>query len=287
MLTSEKALQSEFNRQETLYCKYCHKECHSLNSLKQHEIRCKENPERISCNNLAEYSRKYKKGQTKETSEEIAKQAAVLRKKYKEGYVSPAKGRPGSFTGRKHSAETKARIGGAVSVSRSVGYANGSITPAKGVGRGQYSYIKTPTKTYMLRSTYEFIYSLYLLHNNIEFSMENIRVPAVKENRWAKTFICDFNVGNKVIEIKGIASGKDVCIKQSFEAAGYEFEELFYDDIEQIKEQLSIYYPIDDLLEKISEGHRSKNYFVYNFEYVDYMGRYSVEGSGPDCKSGA
>lgn len=28
-------------------CKYCGKECKNLNSLKQHEIRCKENKNRI------------------------------------------------------------------------------------------------------------------------------------------------------------------------------------------------------------------------------------------------
>ena len=30
-------------------CKYCGKECKNKNSLIQHEIRCKENPERIEC----------------------------------------------------------------------------------------------------------------------------------------------------------------------------------------------------------------------------------------------
>lgn len=32
---------------QTLYCKYCGKKCKNLNSLKQHECRCKENPNRI------------------------------------------------------------------------------------------------------------------------------------------------------------------------------------------------------------------------------------------------
>lgn len=36
-----------YNKQQNLYCKYCNKECTSLNSLKQHEIRCKENPNHI------------------------------------------------------------------------------------------------------------------------------------------------------------------------------------------------------------------------------------------------
>lgn len=37
---------NEFN---VCYCKYCNKKCHNLNSLKQHEIRCKENPNKIKC----------------------------------------------------------------------------------------------------------------------------------------------------------------------------------------------------------------------------------------------
>ena len=36
-----------FNKEQISYCKYCGKQCKSLNSLKQHEIRCKENPNHI------------------------------------------------------------------------------------------------------------------------------------------------------------------------------------------------------------------------------------------------
>ena len=38
-----------FNRQQKLYCKYCGKECKSLNSLKQYEIRCAKNQNKIIC----------------------------------------------------------------------------------------------------------------------------------------------------------------------------------------------------------------------------------------------
>lgn len=31
-----------------LFCKYCKKECKNKNSLAQHEIRCKENPDKIN-----------------------------------------------------------------------------------------------------------------------------------------------------------------------------------------------------------------------------------------------
>ena len=37
---------SNFNKKQILYCKYCNKECHSLNSLMNHERLCKLNPNR-------------------------------------------------------------------------------------------------------------------------------------------------------------------------------------------------------------------------------------------------
>ena len=270
MLTSEKSLNSNFNKLNIQYCQYCGKECHNLNSLKQHECRCKNNPDKKINNNLVNYILENRKGKTKENCEDIAKAAISLKRKYEEGYISPLKGKPGTFKGKNHSEETKEKIGKSVSKSRIEGYANGSITPARGVGHGKYSYIKYEDKTYMLRSTYEFIYALYLLHNNIEFEMENIRVPALRENIYAKTFICDFNVGNEIIEIKGIPSGKDYYIKEAFEAAGFKFKELFYDDIEQIKEELNKIYDIDNLLEKIILGHNTKNYFIYEYKQVPH-----------------
>lgn len=43
-------------------CKYCERECKNLNSLKQHEIRCKENPNKIdisnSCINIINYNKR-------------------------------------------------------------------------------------------------------------------------------------------------------------------------------------------------------------------------------------
>lgn len=38
---------NNYNNNQVLYCKYCNKECKNINSLKQHECRCKENPNRL------------------------------------------------------------------------------------------------------------------------------------------------------------------------------------------------------------------------------------------------
>lgn len=247
-------------------CKHCGKECPNLNSLTQHEIRCKENPNRRAFNSLANYSSAHFKGQTKETNPIIAQQSATLKKMYEDGtLVSHTKGKPGTFKGKHHSEETKQRIGSGVSRSRKEGYASGKITPAKGVGRGKYSYIETSHKRYMLRSTYEFIFALYLLKvKNIDFEIEKIKVPAIRKNNYAETFLSDFSVNNTVIEIKGIPSGKDAYIKESFEAAGYKFIELFEQDILKIKQELiSKGIDVDYLINQVIKGHKEKNYFTY------------------------
>lgn len=264
-LTSEKALKSKFNEPNVQYCKYCGKECKNLNSLKQHECRCKENPNRKNYDCFSNYIKENRKGKTQYNCEEIAKQVSTMKEKYANGYQSPLKGRCGTWVGKHHTEESKVKIGKSVSKSRIEGYANGTITPAKGVGKGKYSYINYKNKKYMLRSTYEFIYALYLINKNIDFEFESIRVTAIRENDYAKTFISDFFLpqSNTIVEIKGIPSGKDTLIKESFESKGYNFKEYFSKDIEKFKEELREFYDIDDILNKIKEGHDSKNYFVY------------------------
>lgn len=75
----------------------------------------------------------------------------------------------------------------------------------------------------------------------------------------------DFKCDNTIIEIKGIPSGKDVYIKESFESAGYEFKELFVTDILSYKLYLEDQgFNIDELLHQIVEGHTTKNYKVFD-----------------------
>ena len=96
--------------------------------------------------------------------------------------------------------------------------------------------------------------------------MEAIRVPAIRKNRFSNTFISDFSYGNTVVEVKGIKSGKDYYIKESFEAAGYKFIELYESDIIKCKDWLiSNGLDIDNLIDKIVEGHNSRNYFTYKY----------------------
>lgn len=53
-----------FNKPQILYCQYCGKECKSINSLKQHECRCKKNPNKMDLSyikgNHSEHIKGYK-----------------------------------------------------------------------------------------------------------------------------------------------------------------------------------------------------------------------------------
>ena len=84
-----------------LFCQYCGKQCKSLNSLRQHEIRCKENPNKVGKKNgkggggFIGYNEKIKngeidvwnKGLKKETDERVKKNAESISNSYKLGII--------------------------------------------------------------------------------------------------------------------------------------------------------------------------------------------------------
>lgn len=77
---------------DSFECQYCHKVCKNLNSLRQHECRCPLNPNRKDWEKLKEIGAA-RKGATKETNEVVARSTNTLKQKYKDGYVSPKKGK--------------------------------------------------------------------------------------------------------------------------------------------------------------------------------------------------
>lgn len=98
---------------EIYNCRFCGKECVGKNSLIQHEIRCKDNPQRIkSVSNFIKYNEDCRngikhhphKGQTKETCESLKKMSETKQiKKMRGGYI-------GGFDGKKHSQKTKEKM---------------------------------------------------------------------------------------------------------------------------------------------------------------------------------
>lgn len=89
-----------------LDCKFCQRAFKSKNSLTQHELRCKNNPNRKDYQKVTNYVLTNIKGETKETNEVIAKQASKLTSMYESGMlIPPTKGKPGTFLGKHHTPE--------------------------------------------------------------------------------------------------------------------------------------------------------------------------------------
>ena len=96
-------------------CEFCGKLCKHKNSLAQHELRCKENPNRKNFSSFEAFNKqealiKETVGLSKETSIRLANSAKTLKARYQSGeLVNAMKGKPGTFTGRKHREESKAK----------------------------------------------------------------------------------------------------------------------------------------------------------------------------------
>lgn len=83
---------------EKYICKFCEKKCKNQNSLVQHQIRCKNNPNRRAFNFLADYSHKTRLGQTKNTNKDIKHISEKLKERYLQGYTNPLKGKKKEIT---------------------------------------------------------------------------------------------------------------------------------------------------------------------------------------------
>ena len=86
---------------DDLFCQYCGKQCKNLNSLKQHELRCKHNPNRHAvCNNLKNQG--WSKGLTAETDERVKHSKTNMLKYYETHH--------GSMLNKHHSLETRQKL---------------------------------------------------------------------------------------------------------------------------------------------------------------------------------
>lgn len=241
----------------------CGRVCETKQSYCSHHGKCKiANPEGWEHNRKSLVGRKmppsWNKGLTKETDNRL-RQAGIK--------ISQTLRTPGRDHSRiKESAQNRdPSCYKRQSETRKKKFMSGELTPPKGAGRGKYSYLTYNGKTIMLRSTYEFIYALYLLYNSIEFEYESVRVQTVTDYKYAKTFLSDFKIGNFIVEIKGYNSSKISHSKLAFEAAGYQYKVMFWKDLKPCYEYLKTKIDIDNILSKIKEGHDKKEYYEYKY----------------------
>lgn len=183
---------------DDLNCKYCGKEYKNRKSLAQHEIRCKENPDKIPISgtlghtgprNLSEESRRrmgWSKGLTKETDERLAHLSQVL------------KGKPSNAPGRCYDEiaekERRRKISEYAKAHGLGGYVPGS---GKGV-KGSYKGI-------WCDSSWELAYVIYNLDHNVHFRKNFEAFPYVYEgsDRNYTPDFYDYEL-DTYVEIKGL-----------------------------------------------------------------------------------
>lgn len=149
-----------------LFCKFCGKQCKNRNSLVQHEIRCKENPTRLICNNNFNIKGRvaWNKGLTKETDPRVAKNAYSVHIFY-QNY-------PERKTG---------------------GYKKGS---ARSYKYGTYN-------GFYCDSSWELAFLLYCFDNGIDVVRNEVGFNYIDSNGQEKQFYPDFIIGDTYYEIKG------------------------------------------------------------------------------------
>lgn len=178
-------------------CPHCKKLCKNENSLRQHSIRCKENPNAIQVK--PSYGNKGKK-HSEGTKKQIREKVNLA---YAEGRLFPPVG--GNWKDKRHREESKAKISVAM-----VGNTNGK-------GRGK----RTEYNGITFRSTWEAKVAEYLDLNNISWKYEESYFKLNGNKSYRPDFFVYEN-GNftKLIEVKGYFRKEN---KEKFE----EFKQLY------------------------------------------------------------
>ena len=206
---------------DDLFCQFCNKQCTSLNSLKQHELRCKNNPNHLAfphpIKDTFGDSRGWAKGLTKETDVRIAKQADNLKKKYADKSLH-------IWCEGKHIPEqTRAKI--AETMRGNTNWIN-SLGKA-GVGlKGTYKGIKCD-------SSFELAYVLYC------FDQDKIIKRCTKTFEYfidgkKHIYYPDFEVDNTIVEIKGFWQQNLAEKVKAVENSGYQIKVYLPEDMEPI-----------------------------------------------------
>lgn len=173
-------------------CQYCQKECKGLNSLKQHEIRCKENPNKINSyipgfNNIGHVS--WNKGLSKDTDIRLNIWSKNMHKKYKSGEIL--------IWNKGLTKDTDKRIAKIVQSQKS-NINCGGYRENSGIGKhGKYKNIRCD-------STWELAYILYCNDHNITIKRCNKRFDYYDNEGNKHRYYPDFIINdNEIIEIKG------------------------------------------------------------------------------------
>lgn len=176
-------------------CKYCGKECKNINSLKQHETRCKYNPNHITIiphENSGKWDRNnwtpWNKGLTKDTDERIRKVTESNRIKYDKGLIKSS--------GRASTPELeelrRRRISETMKKSQNAG------GKRIGSGRGKKGWYKG----IFCDSSWELAFVIYHFDHNLNIKRCEEKRTYIWDGE-THTYIPDFITDDGIIEIKG------------------------------------------------------------------------------------
>lgn len=243
-----------FNKEQILYCQYCGKECKSLNSLKQHEIRCNDNPNKIKVI-VKGHQNTWSTNRTFINKDGIHKfinkdelyiylnngWSLGLNNSYKEKISNSLKGKS---TGKASTIEKELKRKKKISETMKKNPLAGGYRKGSGCGHeGWYKGI-------FCDSSWELAFLIYYLEHNLYIERCKEKRKYIFENI-EHTYIPDFITNDGIIEIKGFKTkqseakriqnpdikylyGNDIkyCLDYTINKYGNKFWEVLYENKE-------------------------------------------------------
>lgn len=182
-----------------LYCQYCNKKCKNLNSLRQHEIRCKQNPNRIDLSYIKLRDSKGHKGSNQYIKAKLENRIIQISDltKYKIG---------NGWRNKKHTQEQKNKI--SLGIRKAIQEHPESYSSTNINGRVKH-YIYKNVK---LDGLWELKVAKYLDSKNIKWIRANKGIEYFWKDK-IHLYFPDFYLikYDYYIEVKGYQTERDIC----------------------------------------------------------------------------
>ncbi len=182
------------------YCKYCGRECKNLNSLRQHECRCKENPNRIDMSYIKPGHSKGHKGTNQYIkAQELGLPKPIISEETRQKFSN-------IWKGRKHTDEAKIKI--SMGMKRAIQKYPESYSSSNVNGRVKhYEY-----NGYKLDGLWELEVAKYLDNENITWEKPT-KGFEYEWNNGIHLYFPDFYLPkyDYYIEVKGYQRERDLC----------------------------------------------------------------------------
>ena len=179
-------------------CQYCGKECKNLNSLRQHEIRCKQNPNRIICLGNKGATKGYKGKNQYIKAKELGLPKPSISEETRQKFIN-------IWKGKHHKLETKEKI--SKGIIKAIKEHPESYSSSNVNGRVKhYEY-----KGYRIDGLWELEVAKYLDNKNIKWEKPNHGFE-YKWNNSIHLYFPDFYLPeyNYYIEVKGYQRERDI-----------------------------------------------------------------------------